>query len=106
MKCSNHPLLITIKKLAPALAAGNSVIVKPSELAPLTALELGKIAKEAGIPDGVLSILPGYGAIAGKALVESPVIRKVDVTVRGKLPKSGSFTHTRKYDRVAHQVVA
>ncbi|KAF3916511.1 Omega-crystallin [Dactylellina cionopaga] len=76
----NHPLLIAVKKLAPALAAGNSVILKPSELTPLTSLQLGKIMKEAGLPDGVFSVLPGYGATTGKALVEHPLVRKVDVT--------------------------
>ncbi|GAA5988249.1 hypothetical protein JCM11641_002100 [Rhodosporidiobolus odoratus] len=76
----NHPLLISIKKLAPALAAGNSVVLKPSELAPLTVLELAKILQSAGLPDGVLSVLPGYGMITGKALVEDPRIKKVDVT--------------------------
>jgi acyl-CoA reductase-like NAD-dependent aldehyde dehydrogenase len=76
----NHPLLIAVKKLAPALAAGNSVVIKPSELTPLTTLLLGKILGQAGIPDGVLSVLPGYGAITGKALVEHPLVRKVDVT--------------------------
>lgn len=76
----NHPLLIAIKKIAPALAAGNSIVLKPSELTPLTCLLLGKIFKEAGLPDGVFSVLPGYGAITGKALVSHPLIRKVDVT--------------------------
>lgn len=76
----NHPLLIAVKKLAPALAAGNSVLLKPSELTPITSLMLGKIMKEAGLPDGVLSVLPGYGATTGKALVEHPLIKKVDVT--------------------------
>ncbi|KAI1125567.1 aldehyde dehydrogenase [Nemania abortiva] len=76
----NHPLLIAVKKLAPALAAGNSVIVKPSELTPLTTLKLGAILKAAGLPDGVFSVLPGYGALTGKALVQHPLVRKVDVT--------------------------
>lgn len=76
----NHPLLIAVKKLAPALAAGNSVILKPSELTPLTSLLLGPILKEAGIPDGVFNVLPGYGAITGKALVSNPLVRKVDIT--------------------------
>ncbi|GAA5882438.1 hypothetical protein JCM16303_001732 [Sporobolomyces ruberrimus] len=76
----NHPLLISIKKLAPALAAGNSVVLKPSELAPLTVLELGKICQAAGLPDGVLSILPGIGTTTGAALVSHPLIAKVDLT--------------------------
>ncbi|KAF2790562.1 aldehyde dehydrogenase-like protein [Melanomma pulvis-pyrius CBS 109.77] len=76
----NHPLLIAVKKIAPALAAGNSIILKPSELTPLTSLELGKILKEAGLPDGVFNVLPGDGATTGKALVEHPLIKKVDVT--------------------------
>ncbi|KAI0893075.1 aldehyde dehydrogenase [Annulohypoxylon nitens] len=76
----NHPLLIAVKKLAPALAAGNSVIVKPSELTPLSTLQLGQILKEAGIPDGVFSVLPGYGGTTGSALVQNSLVRKVDVT--------------------------
>lgn len=76
----NHPLLICIKKLAPALAAGNSVIVKPSESTPITTLLLGQILREAGIPDGVFNVLPGYGATTGKALCEHPLVKKVDVT--------------------------
>ncbi|KAK7926867.1 aldehyde dehydrogenase [Apiospora marii] len=76
----NHPLLIAVKKLAPALAAGNCVVAKPSELTPLTTLALGKLLKEAGLPDGVFNVLPGYGASTGKALVQHPLIRKVDVT--------------------------
>ncbi|KAI1170081.1 aldehyde dehydrogenase [Nemania sp. FL0916] len=76
----NHPLLIAVKKLAPALAAGNSVIVKPSELTPLTTLRLGAIFKAAGLPDGVFSVLPGYGPVTGAALVKHPLVRKVDVT--------------------------
>ncbi|EPQ59090.1 aldehyde dehydrogenase [Gloeophyllum trabeum ATCC 11539] len=76
----NHPLLIAIKKIAPALAAGNSVIVKPSELAPISVLEFAEMARDAGIPDGVLSVLPGYGVTTGKDLVSEPLIRKVDIT--------------------------
>ncbi|RKU40350.1 hypothetical protein DL546_000579 [Coniochaeta pulveracea] len=76
----NHPLLIAVKKLAPALAAGNSVVLKPSELTPVTSLLMGRILKEAGVPDGVFSVLPGYGATTGKALVGHPFAKKVDVT--------------------------
>ncbi|KAF8467109.1 aldehyde dehydrogenase [Russula ochroleuca] len=76
----NHPLLIAIKKFAPALAAGNSVIVKPSELAPISVLEFAQIALDAGVPSGVLSVLPGPGATTGKELASHPLIRKVDIT--------------------------
>ena len=76
----NHPLLIAVKKIAPALAAGNCVILKPSELTPLTSLLLGRLLKQAGLPDGVFSVLPGYGATTGKALVSHPLVKKVDVT--------------------------
>lgn len=76
----NHPLLIAVKKLAPALAAGNSVILKPSELTPLSSILLGSIMQQAGLPDGVFNVLPGDGATTGKALVSHPLVRKVDVT--------------------------
>ncbi|KAF2801802.1 aldehyde dehydrogenase-like protein [Mytilinidion resinicola] len=76
----NHPLLIAVKKIAPALAAGNSIVLKPSELTPLTSIELGKLMKEAGLPDGVFNVLPGGGPTTGKALVAHPLIKKVDVT--------------------------
>lgn len=76
----NHPLLIAVKKIAPALAAGNSVVVKPSELTPLTTLRLGELLAEAGVPAGAFSVLPGYGASTGAALVGHTLVRKVDVT--------------------------
>ncbi|KAL5002446.1 aldehyde dehydrogenase domain-containing protein [Aspergillus recurvatus] len=76
----NHPLLIAMKKIAAALAAGNIVIVKPSELAPLSVLKLGALFKEAGLPDGVLQIISGYGRETGKYLCEHPKISKIDLT--------------------------
>jgi acyl-CoA reductase-like NAD-dependent aldehyde dehydrogenase len=76
----NHPLLIATKKIAAALAAGNSVIVKPSESAPLSVLEMGKLFQEAGLPDGTLQIISGYGRETGKFLCESPLISKIDLT--------------------------
>ncbi|KAE9410015.1 aldehyde dehydrogenase [Gymnopus androsaceus JB14] len=76
----NHPLLIAIKKLAPALCSGNSVIIKPSEQAPITVLEFADMIAEAGVPPGVVSVLPGFGHTVGKAIVSNPLIRKVDVT--------------------------
>ncbi|AMD01622.1 aldehyde dehydrogenase [Halomonas chromatireducens] len=67
----NFPLMMTAWKIAPALAAGNSVILKPSEKSPLSALRLAQLAKEAGIPRGVFQVLPGFGHTAGKALALS-----------------------------------
>ena len=64
----NFPLIMTCWKLGPALSTGNSVIVKPSEKSPLTAIRLAQLALEAGIPAGVLNVLPGYGHTVGKAL--------------------------------------
>jgi 4-guanidinobutyraldehyde dehydrogenase/NAD-dependent aldehyde dehydrogenase len=64
----NYPLLMTAWKIAPALAAGNSVILKPSEKSPLSALRLAEIALQAGLPPGVFNVLPGYGAEVGAAL--------------------------------------
>jgi acyl-CoA reductase-like NAD-dependent aldehyde dehydrogenase len=76
----NHPMMIASKSLAPALATGNSVVLKPSEQTPLTAMLLGDIAREAGIPDGVLNVVNGLGPTAGAALTEHPLVRKVVFT--------------------------
>ncbi|MDO8420387.1 MAG: aldehyde dehydrogenase [Rubrivivax sp.] len=64
----NYPMIMAAWKLGPALAAGNSVVLKPSEKSPLTALRLAELAVEAGIPPGVLNVVPGYGGEAGEAL--------------------------------------
>tara|TARA_R110002050_G_scaffold209283_1_gene345365 strand:- start:1903 stop:3078 length:1176 start_codon:yes stop_codon:yes gene_type:complete len=64
----NFPLDIAAWKLAPALISGNSVILKPAEQSPMTALKLAELAKEAGLPDGVLNVVTGYGDVVGKAL--------------------------------------
>lgn len=76
----NHPLLILTKKVAPSLAAGNTMVVKPSELAPITPLLLGEVLKEAGVPDGVYNVVPGFGGTAGLALSSHTRIRKIDLT--------------------------
>jgi acyl-CoA reductase-like NAD-dependent aldehyde dehydrogenase len=76
----NFPMPIAGWGLAPALAAGNAVVLKPAELTPLTALRLGELALAAGIPEGVLQILPGRGAVAGARLVEHPDVRKIVFT--------------------------
>ena len=75
----NHPLLIATKKIAPALACGNTVVVKPSELAPLSVLDLGRLALDAGLPPGVLNIVPGERA-TGEALVVHPGVDRIDIT--------------------------
>ena len=76
----NSPIASEAQKLAPALAAGNAVVLKPAEVTPLLALELGKICEEAGVPKGVVSVLPGKGSIIGDALVKHPLVRKVSFT--------------------------
>jgi gamma-glutamyl-gamma-aminobutyraldehyde dehydrogenase/4-guanidinobutyraldehyde dehydrogenase/NAD-dependent aldehyde dehydrogenase len=76
----NYPLIITAWKLAPALAAGNSVVLKPAEQSPLSALALAELAAEAGVPDGVLNVVPGYGEEAGQALGRHDDVDKVAFT--------------------------
>jgi acyl-CoA reductase-like NAD-dependent aldehyde dehydrogenase len=76
----NFPLTIASWKVAPALAAGNTVVLKPAELTPLTALELEKIALEAGLPEGVLNVVAGPGSVAGQRLVEHPDVAKIAFT--------------------------
>jgi len=76
----NFPLLMAAWKVAPALACGNTVVLKPAEQTPLTAIELGKIANEAGLPDGVLNVVNGVGEITGAAMVKHPGIDKIAFT--------------------------
>ena len=76
----NFPLLMAAWKLAPALAAGNTIVLKPAEQTPVNAMELGKLIQEAGFPDGVVNIVPGYGETAGAALAAHPGIDKVAFT--------------------------
>ena len=76
----NFPFPIACWKAAPALAAGNCVVLKPASLSPLTALILGRLAHSAGLPAGVLQVLPGSGSAIGDALVTHPLVRKVSFT--------------------------
>jgi betaine-aldehyde dehydrogenase len=76
----NSPLTMEAQKVAPALAAGNAVILKPSEVTPSGAIALGEAALEAGLPPGLLNILPGTGAVAGDALVRHPGVKCVSFT--------------------------
>jgi acyl-CoA reductase-like NAD-dependent aldehyde dehydrogenase len=76
----NFPLVIASWKLAPALAAGNTVVLKPAELTPLSALAFARLAAEAGIPDGVVNVLPGPGRVIGQRLIEHPGVAKIAFT--------------------------
>jgi acyl-CoA reductase-like NAD-dependent aldehyde dehydrogenase len=76
----NFPLTIASWKVAPALAAGNTIVLKPAELTPLTSLELERIALDAGIPDGVLNVVAGPGSVCGRRIVEHPDVAKVAFT--------------------------
>jgi acyl-CoA reductase-like NAD-dependent aldehyde dehydrogenase len=76
----NFPLMFTSWKLGPALAAGNTAVIKPSELTPLSTLRIAELAAEAGLPAGVLNVVVGYGATAGARIAEHPGIAKVSFT--------------------------
>jgi betaine-aldehyde dehydrogenase len=76
----NFPLVISSWKTAPALAAGNTVVLKPAELTPLTAIELERIALESGLPEGVFNVVAGPGSVCGQRLVEHPDVAKIAFT--------------------------
>ena len=76
----NFPIAITSWKVAPALATGNTVVVKPAEITPLTALALAELALDAGLPEGVLQVVTGKGSVVGRRLVEHPEVSKVAFT--------------------------
>ncbi len=80
----NFPMLMVAWKWGPALAAGCTVVLKPAEQTPLTALRLGELALEAGFPEGVINIVPGFGETAGAALVAHPGVDKIAFTGEGK----------------------
>ncbi|MGA5066813.1 aldehyde dehydrogenase family protein [Streptomyces exfoliatus] len=84
----NFPMPIAAWATAPALAAGNAVILKPAETTPLTALRLAELALEAGLPEGLFQVLPGTGPVAGNALVEHPGIAKIVFTGSTRVGKS------------------
>jgi acyl-CoA reductase-like NAD-dependent aldehyde dehydrogenase len=76
----NFPMPIAAWGFAPALAAGNTAVLKPAEITPLTAIRLGELALEAGLPEGVLTVLPGKGSVVGERFVTHPAVRKVVFT--------------------------
>ena len=76
----NSPIASDAQKLAPALAGGNAVVLKPAEVTPLVSLALARICEEAGVPKGVISVLPGKGSVIGDVLVRHPLVKKVSFT--------------------------
>ena len=76
----NSPIASEAQKLAPALAAGCAVVFKPAEITPRMAIELAKICQQAGVPDGIVSVLPGKGSVVGDALVKHPLIKRIAFT--------------------------
>ena len=95
----NFPVLIACWKLGPALACGNTVILKPAETTPLSAMRLGELALEAGIPEGVLQVVVGTGPEAGWRLVEHPMVRKIGFTgstAVGKRIMAGGAEHLKR----------
>lgn len=76
----NFPLMFTSWKMAPALAAGNTIVMKPAEITPLSSLKIAELMAEAGLPEGVVNIVPGFGAVAGQCIAEHERIAKVAFT--------------------------
>src|SRR6185503_14505306 len=76
----NFPLLMAVERLAPVLACGNTIVLKPAEQTPLSALRLGELLMEAGIPEGVVNVVPGFGPPAGAALAAHPDVDKLTFT--------------------------
>ncbi len=76
----NFPLMFTSWKMAPALAAGNCIVMKPAEITPLSSLKIAELMSEAGMPDGVVNIVPGLGSVAGQYLAEHPGVAKIAFT--------------------------
>lgn len=96
----NFPLMIASWKLAPALAAGNTVVIKPSELTPLTLLKLGELILEAGFPPGTVNIVPGFGAEAGQALVRHAGIGKISFTGSTRVGRDILVQSAQRFTRV------
>ncbi|MCE7009848.1 aldehyde dehydrogenase family protein [Kibdelosporangium philippinense] len=96
----NFPMPIAGWGFAPALAAGNTVVLKPAELTPLTAIRIGELARSAGIPEDVLQILPGKGSVVGQRFVEHPLVRKIVFTGSTDVGKSIMAGCARQVKRV------
>lgn len=85
----NFPMPIAGWGFAPALAAGNTVVLKPAEITPLTAIRLGELALEAGLPEGVFNVIPGKGSVVGQRFVDNELVRKVCFTGSTAVGKIG-----------------
>src|ERR1700720_2018627 len=97
MTSFNHPLMILSKSLAPALATGNSVVIKPSEQTPLTTIRLVELLDRAGVPKGVINVVNGAGAETGAALAAHPKIRKVTFTGSTEVGRSIGVAAARNF---------
>jgi betaine-aldehyde dehydrogenase len=97
----NFPFPIACWKAAPALAAGNCVVLKPASLSPLTALLLGELAYGAGLPPGVLQVISGSGSTAGEALITHPLIRKVSLTGSTEVGRRAMELASRDFKRIS-----
>ena len=97
----NFPFPIACWKAAPALAAGNCVVLKPASLSPLTALLLGELAHQAGLPPGVLQVIPGSGSTAGEALITHRLVRKISLTGSTEVGRRAMELAARDFKRVS-----
>ena len=97
----NFPLLLSFWKIAPALVAGCTIVLKPAEHTPCGILEVAKLCSKAGLPDGVLNVIPGDGAVAGQALVEHPGVAKVAFTGSTQVGKIVMKTAAANIKRVS-----
>ena len=93
----NYPLLLAIRSVAPALAAGNAAVLKPASLTPLTAVAFARLAKEAGVPDGILNVLPGSGAEVGESLIEDARCASVTFTGGGDVGRRIAELAARRF---------
>jgi acyl-CoA reductase-like NAD-dependent aldehyde dehydrogenase len=100
----NHPMLILAQSLSGALAAGNTVVIKPSELTPLTTIFLGRLAAEAGIPDGVINVVTGLGPEAGAAIAEHEHVAKVNVTGGEAAGRAVAAAAARRFAKVTTEL--
>ena len=93
----NYPLLLAVRSVAPALAAGNSVVLKPASLTPLTAVAFARLAKEAGVPDGIFNVVPGNGSEVGEALLDDPRCASVTFTGSGDVGRTIAEHAARRF---------